>query len=111
MTWRLQHDKDTGFYHISLSSPQGLQGPEKSGRLVKVVRNDGAVLKKERLDEMERILNKDDEIKDLDMVIATFEYRLGLSQKKVIEYLQILAKLRLIRIDEDKIYPVGSVSE
>jgi len=67
-----------------------------------MVRRDGAIVKKERIQEMAKIiqrkLHSENEI-PLSKTVAFFEYHLGLTNPKIIEYLKTLEELGQIVLD------------
>lgn len=75
-------------------------------------RRDGATIKRERIEEMHRILCLDNALPaSLSFTVATFEYKFGLSKKKIIEYLKILESLDFIVIEGDTIYDAKEIKK
>jgi len=67
-------------------------------------RRDGATIKRERLEEMHKLLTQNGGLPaDLEFTIAVCEFKFGLSSNKIREYLDILEKLRFIRIEGNTI--------
>jgi len=69
-----------------------------------VVRKDGAEIRKERIQEIARLimsnLNKHSEI-SLSKTIAILQYELGLTKEKLMEYLGVLEAMERFTIDTE----------
>jgi hypothetical protein len=62
-------------------------------------RTDTGFLKRERVRQMHAMLQGAGDV-DLSRFVATVEYNMGLTPKKVMEYLQILVRLGFIEVNE-----------
>ena len=69
-----------------------------------MVRRDGAEIRKERIQEIARIIQRSlqnhNEIA-LSKTVITFQYELGLTKEKIIEYLEILDGLGQFILDKE----------
>jgi len=81
-----------------------------------MVRRDGAAIKKERIQEMAKAIQKklhsEGEI-PLNKTVAFFEYDLGLTKSRILEYLKALEELGQFVLDteRDRISKVTGVEE